>query len=144
MIPSMGLGGSAGECSAGTAGEAAGARGAPSSAILGANVHAVPMSFRHLQRASLALAVALPAPAALAQQPLMPISASGKTVTPVFEGWYVNPDGSYSISCGYFNRNSEEVLHTPVGPDKSVTPGDPNQGQPTHFEARRHWGVFAV
>ena len=23
-------------------------------------------------------------------------------------------------------------------------PGDSNQGQPTHFEPRRHWGVFAV
>jgi hypothetical protein len=65
-------------------------------------------------------------------------------VTPVFEGWYKNPDGSYSISFGYFNRNTEEALEIPAGPDNSVFPGEANQGQPTHFEPRRHWGVFAV
>ena len=25
-----------------------------------------------------------------------------------------------------------------------MSPGDPNQGQPTYFYPRRHWGVFAV
>ena len=91
-----------------------------------------------------ALFLAALAPSASAQQPLMPVSASGKTVTPVFEGWYANPDGTYSISFGYFNRNSEEVLDVPIGPDNVVSPGEPNQGQPTHFDPRRHWGVFAV
>src|SRR5687767_12963546 len=75
---------------------------------------------------------------------LQPIRATGQTVTPVFEGWYKNPDGTYSISFGYFNRNSQEVLEIPVGPDNVITPGDPNQGQPSHFQPRRHWGVFAV
>jgi hypothetical protein len=75
---------------------------------------------------------------------LAPIRSSGQSVTPVFEGWYVNPDGSFSISFGYFNRNSEEVLEIPVGADNFISPGDANQGQPTRFEARRHWGVFAV
>jgi hypothetical protein len=65
-------------------------------------------------------------------------------VYPVFEGWYKNPDGSFSISFGYFNRNAEEVLEIPVGADNFITPGEPNQGQPSHFEPRRHWGVFAV
>jgi hypothetical protein len=83
-------------------------------------------------------------PPALAQLPLTPAKASGQTVTPVFEGWYKNPDGSFSISFGYFNRNTEEMLEIPVGPNNSVYPGEPNQGQPTHFEPRRHWGVFAV
>jgi hypothetical protein len=79
-----------------------------------------------------------------AQFPLSPITASGQAVTPAFEGWYRNPDGSFSISFGYFNRNAEEVLEIPIGPDNFITPGDSNQGQPTHFEVRRHWGVFAV
>jgi hypothetical protein len=92
----------------------------------------------------LACALALVAHSAAAQQPLMPVSASGRTVTPVFEGWYVNPDGTYSISFGYFNRNSEEVLEIPIGPENAIEPGDPNQGQPTQFQPRRHWGVFAV
>lgn len=41
----------------------------------------------------------------LAQLPLSPDSAAGQTVTPVFEGWYVNPDGTRSIAFGYNNRN---------------------------------------
>jgi len=78
------------------------------------------------------------------QLPLSPLKASGQTVTPVYEGWYRNPDGSYSISFGYFNRNTDEVLEIPVGPDNYITPGDSNQGQPTSFRPRRQWGVFAV
>jgi hypothetical protein len=79
-----------------------------------------------------------------AQEPLAPIRASGQTVTPVFEGWYRNPDGTYSISFGYFNRNSREVVEIPIGAHNNIVPGDPNQGQPTSFQPRRHWGVFAV
>lgn len=78
---------------------------------------------------------------AAAQQPAR---ASGQTVTPVFEGWYRNPDGTYSLSFGYFNRNTEEVVEVPVGPNNSIEPGGPDRGQPTHFAPRRHWGVFAV
>ncbi len=76
--------------------------------------------------------------------PLAPTRESGQTVTPVFEGWYKNPDGSYSLSFGYYNRNSKEVLEIPVGPNNSLKPGIPNRGQPAHFQPRRHWGVFAV
>jgi len=79
-----------------------------------------------------------------AQRPLAPPSKSGQTVTPAFEGWYPNGDGTYSISFGYFNRNSVEVLEIPIGPDNAVGPGEQNQGQPTHFQPGRHWGVFAV
>jgi hypothetical protein len=90
------------------------------------------------------LCAALPALSARAQLPLAPIKASGQSVTPAFEGWYKNPDGTYSLSFGYYNRNSEEALEVPIGPDNFITPGERNQGQPTHFEPRRHWGVFAV
>jgi hypothetical protein len=79
-----------------------------------------------------------------AQAPLAPAAATGQTVTPAFEGWYRNADGTYSLSFGYFNRNTKEVLSIPAGPDNFVTPGDANQGQPTFFYPRRHWGVFAV
>jgi hypothetical protein len=41
---------------------------------------------------------------------LGPVSGSGQTVTPAYEGWYDNPDGTVSVSCGYFNRSDEEVL----------------------------------
>ena len=78
------------------------------------------------------------------QLPLAPTPKSGSTVTPAFEGWYPNPDGTRSISFGYYNRNSEEALDIPIGPNNLIAPGDANQGQPTHFEPKRHWGVFAV
>ena len=81
---------------------------------------------------------------ATAQQPLAPVSTSGRSVSPVFEGWYKNPDGTFSISFGYFNRNSVETPEIPTGASNFLVPGDTNQGQPTHFEPRRHWGVFAV
>jgi hypothetical protein len=79
-----------------------------------------------------------------AQLPFATLKSSGQTVTPAYEGWYKNPDGSFSLSFGYYNRNAEEVLDIPIGPDNFIEPGDPNQGQPTEFQPRRHWGVFAV
>jgi hypothetical protein len=79
-----------------------------------------------------------------AQLPLAGVRASGQTVTPAYEGWYRNSDGSYSLSFGYLNRNSEEVIEIPIGPNNFIEPGPQNQGQPTRFEPRRHWGVFAV
>ncbi len=80
----------------------------------------------------------------VAQMPLEPPSKMGLTVTPVFEGWYRNPDGTASLSFGYYNRNYEEVLEIPIGPDNFFEPGPANRGQPTHFQPRRHWGVFAI
>ena len=69
---------------------------------------------------------------------------SGQTVTPVFEGWYTNPDGTYSLSFGYYSRNSEEEVHIPIGPDNELTGVDQVVGQPTDFEPGRHWGVFVA
>ena len=82
--------------------------------------------------------------AAGAQAPLAPAAATGQTATPAFEGWYKNPDGTYSLSFGYYNRNTSEVLSIPIGPDNFVSPGDANQGQPSYLYPRRNWGVFAV
>lgn len=82
--------------------------------------------------------------AAQAPAPLSPVRSAGQGVTPVFEGWYRNPDGTYSLSFGYFNRNAEETIDIPAGPQNFIEPGEANQGQPAHFLPRRHWGVFAV
>lgn len=76
--------------------------------------------------------------------PLAPIRSAGQTVTPAFEGWYRNPDGTYSLSFGYFNRNAQEALDILIGADNFFSPGPADRGQPTHFEPRRHWGVFVV
>ena len=69
---------------------------------------------------------------------------SGQSVSPSFEGWYENADGSFSIVFGYLNRNYEERLDIPVGPDNRIEPGPADRGQPTHFLPRRHTGVFAI
>ena len=68
----------------------------------------------------------------------------GQSVTPSFEGWYLNPDGTFSMVFGYFNRNYEEYLNIPVGPNNRLEPGPEDQGQPTHFLPRRQTGLFAV
>jgi hypothetical protein len=81
---------------------------------------------------------------AASQRSLAPLSPAGQSVTPVYEGWYRNHDGTYSLSFGYFNRNTTEVVDVPVGAENFLAPGAANQGQPSHFNPRRHWGVFAV
>ena len=76
--------------------------------------------------------------------PLDPPRERGTSITPAFEGWYPNPDGSFSLLLGYYNRNTKEAIDIPVGPNNRVDPGGPDQGQPTHFEIGRQWGVFVV
>jgi hypothetical protein len=45
---------------------------------------------------------------------------------------------------GYMNRNYEEEVDVPVGPDNQIEPGGPDQGQPAHFYARRQQFMFKV
>ena len=87
--------------------------------------------------------LAAPAPAA-AQAPLGIRTASGLTVTPVYEGWYENPDGTFSLSFGYYNRNFEEVVEVPLGEGNRMEPAVLVGAQPTRFHPSRHWGVFTV
>ena len=68
----------------------------------------------------------------------------GQIVSPAFEGWEENPDGSFNMMFGYMNRNWEEELDVPIGPDNNISPGEPDQGQPTHFQPRRNRFVFKV
>jgi hypothetical protein len=84
---------------------------------------------------------------AAAQQgtlPLEPPRERGASVTPAYEGWYSNPDGSFTMLLGYYNRNAKQTLDIPVGPNNRIEPGGPDMGQPTHFETGREWGVFAI
>ena len=78
------------------------------------------------------------------QLPLEPSRESGQSVTGGYEGWFGNPDGSYSLLFGYFNRNKKQELDIPVGPNNRIEPGGPDYGQPTHFLPRRQVGVFTV
>ena len=70
--------------------------------------------------------------------------ATGQNVSPAYEGWFPNPDGTFSLSFGYFNRNYEEHLDIPVGSNNRFEPGPADRGQPTHFLPRRQTGVFTV
>lgn len=92
----------------------------------------------------LALLAAGPIAAVQQQVPMPPKSATGRTVTPAYEGWYENGDGTYSLSFGYYNRNTGEVLEIPLGPDNMIEPAGLAQNQPTRFEEGRQWGTFVV
>lgn len=70
--------------------------------------------------------------------------ARGQNVSPAFEGWEKNHDGSFNMLFGYMNRNWEEELDVPAGPDNCISPGPCDQGQPTHFLPRRNRFVFKV
>jgi hypothetical protein len=70
--------------------------------------------------------------------------ASGQDVVPYFEGWIHNADGSFDLVFGYFNRNWEEALVIPAGPENVVAPGSPDQGQPTFFLPRRQGWIYRV
>src|SRR6187402_2309922 len=68
----------------------------------------------------------------------------GQNVSPAFEGWEKNDDGSFNMIFGYMNRNWEEEPDVPIGPDNNISPGPADQGQPTHFQPRRNRFVFRV
>ena len=69
---------------------------------------------------------------------------SGQDVVPVYEGWIRNPDGTFDMVFGYFNRNYREELAIPAGPANTVEPGGPDRGQPTYFLPRRRARLFRV
>jgi hypothetical protein len=73
-----------------------------------------------------------------------PIRERGTSVTPAFEGWYFDKDGSQRVMVGYFNRNTKQEFDIPAGPNNRIEPGPADQGQPTHFNAGRQWGVFTI
>jgi hypothetical protein len=73
-----------------------------------------------------------------------PRGGSGGSITGAFEGWYYNPDGSRSFLVGYYNRNTQQELDIPIGPNNKIEPGGPDRGQPTHFMTGRQWGMFIV
>ena len=76
--------------------------------------------------------------------PFEPAHDSGSSVTGAFEGWFRNPDGSFSLLLGYFNRNEKQEVDVPIGPYNRIEPGGPDRGQPTHFLPGRGWGLFTV
>jgi hypothetical protein len=78
------------------------------------------------------------------QLPLEPQHNAGQNITGAFEGWFMNPDGSFSLLLGYYNRNLKQDLDIPIGPNNRIEPGGPDQGQPTHFLPNRQTGIFTI
>jgi hypothetical protein len=112
-----------------------------------------PQSIRSPQSAirNVALVLALSG-ASVAAQSLS--YTKGQNVAPAFEGWERAADGTKYFVFGYMNRNWEEEIDVPIGPDNGFAqsadrgagaPGvSPDQGQPTHFLPRRNRFVFKV
>ncbi len=76
--------------------------------------------------------------------PIAPQHQSGQGVTPAYDGWFTNADGTFTLLVGYFNRNRSQTLDIPIGPNNHIDSGGPDYGQPTHFDVQHGWGVFAV
>jgi hypothetical protein len=70
--------------------------------------------------------------------------SSGQTVSPAYEGWIYNPDGTVTMYFGYMNTNWLQEFDVPIGPDNAIEPGGPDQGQPTHFYPRRSPFLFTI
>ncbi len=70
--------------------------------------------------------------------------SSGQDIQPSFDGWLRNSDGTFTLVFGYLNRNYQEELSIPAGPDNRLDPGPADQGQPTYFLPRRQAFLFKV
>lgn len=97
------------------------------------------MSRKVCVKAVLVAVLAVVAAGLRGQQPTM-----GLSIAPVYEGWEENLDGSFDLIFGYFNRNWNEWIDVSVGATNRIEPGDPDQGQPTHFLPRRNQFVFRI
>ncbi len=70
--------------------------------------------------------------------------SSGQSVSPSYEGWWPNEDGSFTMFFGYMNSNWLQEFDVPIGPQNTIEPGGPDQGQPTHFYPRRNPFLFTL
>jgi hypothetical protein len=96
------------------------------------------------------VAIALTAAATVAAQvnrpplSLEPLGTTGEAIFPAFESWGPDKNGDNLLLLGYYNRNKNQTLDIPVGPDNRIEPDGPDYGQPTHFYPGRQHGVFAI
>ena len=97
-----------------------------------------------MKRSAVALAAAVAALAITATIGAQVPKQTENDISPVYEGWLPNGDGSFELVFGYFNREWEEALSIPIGPANAMEPGGPDLGQPSHFFPRRNRFVFTV
>ncbi len=100
----------------------------------------------------LALSAHAQLPTHLREYPLAAQKSQGDLVAPMFNGWIANEDGSVTYIFGFVNKNREEIVDIPIGPNNRIEPTQLNGGQPTHFPVYsrggfvglQERGVFAV
>ncbi len=83
-------------------------------------------------------------PAHLRDYPLANFQKSGDLVAPFFDGWIDNGDGSVTMVFGFMNRNSEEIVDIPLGPNNYIRPVQFDGAQPTHFPVYRRFGLTGI
>jgi hypothetical protein len=76
--------------------------------------------------------------------PSAPPKKFGGSISPAFEGWYDEGDGTHTFLIGYFSRNTDIEIDVPIGPNNHFSPGSADMGQPTHFLPKRRFGMFIV
>lgn len=84
--------------------------------------------------------------------PLAPPNARSNFVAPYFDGFLRNPDGTFTLSFGFMNRNEEELIEIPLGPNNFIEPREFDGRQPTSFPVvsyggfggPRERGIFGV
>ncbi|MBM4184095.1 MAG: hypothetical protein FJ207_07680, partial [Gemmatimonadetes bacterium] len=84
--------------------------------------------------------------------PLAPPNSRANFVAPYFDGFFTNPDGSHTLSFGFMNRNEEDLIEIPLGPNNFIEPREFDGMQPTTFPVvsyggfggPRERGTFAV
>lgn len=85
---------------------------------------------------------------------------SGEVVSPAYEGWWPNDDGTFKLFFGYMNSNWQQQFDIPVGEDNYFSVVDEaelddltldgfdaetaDMGQPTHFYPRRNPFLFTI
>lgn len=95
--------------------------------------------------ALLLAAIALPSQGQDDQPRFLSLSPpEGLAIIPLMEGWVANADGSYTISFGFINRNTDQDVDIPLGENNYIEPAEFDGMQPTHFPSGRGTGVFTV
>ncbi len=69
--------------------------------------------------------------------------AANQNIQPFYEGWQKMAGDRLVMWFGYLNRNFDEQVDVPVGPDNKFDLRA-DMGQPSHFYTRRHLFVFKV
>jgi hypothetical protein len=81
---------------------------------------------------TLAIIIGAASLAAQRPRPLYPLPGEGLGVSPFFDGWYQNPDGTITFSFGYSNLN-RDLVEIPLGPDNFIVPKEYDGRQPNAF-----------